>query len=405
MELSSAGPPLGAGPERTAMNSTAESVVLSAEPTSLVNADAAADRRADLEKKQARIANLLQQVGCDGLLILDPDNFAWLTGGAAARGVVDPAEFPALYYSADQRWVVTSNVDSQRLFDEELDGLGFQLKQWPWHGDREQLLADMCHGRAIACDRSRSGLKSVSEPLRRLRRALTPYEQACLRAVGAIVSHALEATCRNLAPNESEREAAGQLHHRLVHRGAQPVLVEAAADGRSRRYRQCGYTAVAIQRYGVLNVTARKYGLCVTASRSFCFGEPDATFRKEHAAACKVSATYIASSWPDAMPRQILATGRHIYQLTGFEHEWRLCPQGYVTGRAPVELKLTPQTEELLQADWAVTWYGSVGAACSCDTFLISNEGPASATPTEVWPLKRLRVQGAEFLLPDLLLR
>jgi Xaa-Pro dipeptidase len=386
------------------MNLSAESVVLSADKADLAHQETA-DRRADLERKQGRIANLLQEVNCEGLLVLEPDNFAWLTGGAAARGVLDSAALPALYFSADQRWVLASNVDSQRLFDEELDGLGFQLKQWPWHGGREPLLADLCHGRAVACDLSRAGLKPVGEQLRRLRRALTPYEQTCFRAVGAIVSHALEATCRHLTQNETEREAAGQLHHRLVHRGAQPVLVEVAADGRFRRYRQCGYTAVPIQRSCVLRVTARKYGLCVTASRSLCFGDPDPAFRQEHAAACKVSATYIASSWPDAMPRQILATGRHVYQLTGFEHEWRLSPQGYITGRAPVELNLTPQTEELLQVDWPVTWHASAGAACSCDTFLVTSEGPLSVTPTEVWPLKRIRVQGAEFHVPDLLLR
>jgi Xaa-Pro aminopeptidase len=367
--------------------------------------DAAADRRDDLESKQARIAKLLREIACEGLLVLDPDNFAWLTAGASARGVLDPAALPALYYSSEQRWVVAPNVDAQRLFDEELDGLGFQLKQWPWHGEREQLLADLCHGRAVASDVPRSGLKLAGEQLRGLRRVLTPYEQACFRAVGTLVSHALEATCRNLVASDTEREAAGQLHHRLVHRGAQPVMVEVAADGRSRRYRQCGYTAVPIQRYAVLTATARKYGLYVTASRSLCFGEPDANFREAHAAACKVSATYIASTWPDAMPRQILATGRYVYQVTGFEHEWRLAPQGYVTGRAPVELKLTPHCEELFQADWAVTWRASVGAASSCDTFLVSKNGPVSVTEAEVWPLKRIRVQGAEFLRPDLLLR
>jgi hypothetical protein len=49
--------------------------------------------------------------------------------------------------------------------------------------------------------------------------------------------------------------------------------------------------------------------------------------------------------------------------------------------------------------------HASVGAACSCDTFLVTGDGPLSVTPTQVWPLKRIRVQGAEFLLPDLLLR
>src|SRR6266849_4155974 len=98
------------------MHSTAESVVLSTDTSHLATVDAAADRRADLENKQGRIAKLLQEIGCEGLLVLDPDNFAWLTDGAAARGILDPADFPALYYSPDQRWVVASNVDAQRLF-------------------------------------------------------------------------------------------------------------------------------------------------------------------------------------------------------------------------------------------------------------------------------------------------
>src|SRR5436309_14826703 len=105
------------GLKRTVMHSTAESGVLSAEKAELATEEAA-DRRADLDHKHGRIANLLQEVGCEGLLVLEPDNFAWLTGGAAARGILDPDALPALYYSADQRWLIASNVNSQRLFDE-----------------------------------------------------------------------------------------------------------------------------------------------------------------------------------------------------------------------------------------------------------------------------------------------
>src|SRR5262249_5834616 len=115
------------------------------------------DRRADLDAKQVGIAALLQEVGCEGLLGLDPENFAWLTSGATPRGVMDPAEMPALYYSPEQRWLLASNADSLRLFDEELDGLGFQLKEWPWQWGREQLLADLSQGKQLACDLPRDG--------------------------------------------------------------------------------------------------------------------------------------------------------------------------------------------------------------------------------------------------------
>jgi len=170
-------------------------------------------------------------------------------------------------------------------------------------------------------------------------------------------------------------------------------------------HRQCGYLAVPVRHYCLLAATARKYGLCATASRSVCFGEPEPQFRAEHNSACKVSATYVASSWPDAVPSQILSAGRHIYQITGFEHEWRFSPQGCLTGRLPVEQSLLPQVDELFRRDWAVTWRASAGAALSSDTFLITEQGPRLLTPSEVWPMKHIRVQGAEFFRPDLLIR
>jgi Xaa-Pro aminopeptidase len=365
----------------------------------------APDRRADIDAKQNLVGSLLQETGCDGLLVVDPDNFGWLSSGAMARGIVNPSEMPALYFSPEGRWVLASNVDSQRLFDEELDGMGFQLKEWPWHWGRAQLLADLCQGRTVACDQPLDGCKPVGDRLRLLRRPLTAYDRACCRALGAIVSHALEATCRTITSGQTEREVAGQLGHRLMHRGVLPVTIGVAGDGRSRRYRHHGFTAVPVQNYGVVSVTGRKYGLCVTASRSMSFGTAPTAFREEHNTVCKVTATYLASTWPDAVPREILAIGRRVYLVSGAEHEWHLCPQGYISGRAPVELALAPDTEELFQPGWAVTWTPSVGAAFCSDTFLVMDQGPEIVTPSDNWPLKRIRIQGADFFRPDILQR
>src|SRR5262249_38733678 len=155
---------------------------------------------------------------------------------------------PALYFTGEGRWVLCANVDSQRLFDEEVDGLGFQLKEWPWHWGRDQLLADLCQGRVVASDQPWGNATVVADQLARLRRKLTAYEQACYRALGQIVGHALEATCRSMSTGETEREVAGQVSHRLIHRGAQPQLLSVVADGRSALYRQAGYTPKAVER-------------------------------------------------------------------------------------------------------------------------------------------------------------
>jgi hypothetical protein len=374
-----------------------------------INLSIGSDRRADIEAKQGRVAALLPEVGCEGLLLLEPENVAWMTSGVTARGVLDPALGPAVYCTAEGRWLIASNVDSQRLFDEEVDGLGFQLKEWPWHWGREQFLTELCQGRKVACDRPLPGASAeagvVAERLRKHRRQLTDYEQACLLALGQLLSHALEATCRTVAQGETEREAAGQLAHRLLHRGVSVLHVGVAADGRSRVYRQHGFTPAPITQYAVLSATAQKYGLVASASRTMCFGEVPEDLRQDVNAVCRVSACYLASTWSDAVPREILLAGRRIYLISGYEHEWLLSPQGHLTGRVPVEMSFTPQTTDLLQSGWAVTWRASAGAACSCDTFLVTDQGPKLLTPAEVWPLKRIRIQGAECVRPDVLQR
>src|SRR5207245_7199484 len=140
--------------------------------------------------------------------------------------------------------------------------------------------------------------------------------------------------------------------------------------------------------YAVLWAVGKKYGLYAMASRTVSFGAPTAALQQAHDAAARVAATYIASSWPDAMPRQILTSGQRVYKLTGFEHEWLLGPQGHVTGRAPVELPMIMDSIELLQPGWALTWRASAGPALCADTYLVTDSGPQPATPTEFWPLK-----------------
>jgi Xaa-Pro aminopeptidase len=382
-----------------------ETLIRPLSETGEIGAPVNADRLADIDGKLQRIAPLLQDVGCDGLLLLEPENVAWLTSGAVLRGLFDAASTPAVYCSGDSRWILASNVDSPRMFDEEVDNLGFQLKEWPWHWGRDQLIADLCQNRKVACDRDVPETKPVGNAIARMRRQLTTYEQACLRVIGQITAHALEATCRNISKGDSEREAAGQLAHRLIHRGAQPVQIGVAADDRSRVYRRHGFTATAIKQYAVLTASARKYGLTVTATRSVSFGAPPSEFVQGHNGVCRVTASYLASTWPDAVPREILLAGRRIYLISGFEHEWLLAPQGHVTGRVPIELPFTPRCEELFEPGWAITWSASAGAAISCDTFVITDQGPKAMTPAEVWPMKRIRIQGAEFTRPDILER
>jgi Xaa-Pro aminopeptidase len=361
------------------------------------------DRRDDVDLKHEKLARLLAECQCEGLLVLNPGNFTWLTSGGCSRCVLDPQELPALYFSATQRWLLASNSESQRLFDEELDGLGFMLKEWPWHWGRNQLLADLLVHRKVACDEPLRDVVFVGDRLREMRRSLTAYEQACARRVGEVVAEALEAACRAAQPGDSERELAGQISLRLYRHGATPVTISVAGDGRLRDYRRHAFTSAPVHKFAVLSCTARKYGLYVSASRTVCFGSVEEQLRKEYLTACKAAATLIASTWPDACLRDMFTALKRVYFLTGYEHEWRLCPQGWISGRAPVEMNFLPDSPALLQPGWLATWAPSVGGAACADSFLVTERGAERLTPMTQWPLVSLRVSGMEVLTPNIL--
>jgi len=397
MSATTTEPTLAVAAENGAAASSAVSPPAPPQPSS--------DRRADIDAKHKTIAALLAEQGCEGLLVLDPANLAWLTSGATARNVLDPDQAPGLFYTAQQRWLVASNVDSQRLFDEELDEMGYLLKEWPWHWRRDQLISALCQSRPTACDLPLPDTKHVGDVLRILRRTMSPYDQACLVLLGQLVAHAVEAACRTAQPGETERELAGQVGHRLLRRGASPVSISVAADGRSLHYRRPGFTSVTVEKGAIVSATARKYGLHVTATRTFSFGPASEGAKNDHFTACKVAATLSSHTWPDSLAREILNAGRRTFLLTGAEHEWQRSPQGFLTGRSPVEASLYPDSEELLKAGWVVVWQPTVNAAAYGDTFLVGEKGPALLTPTEEWPVVGIKVAGIEVPCPSILER
>lgn len=362
-------------------------------------------RRATVDARQDRIARLLDQAELEGLLVLDPINFAWLTAGGKVLGTLAPQHWPGLYFSGQHRWLIACNLDTQRLFDEELDLLGFQLKEWAWERGRDTLLSDICFHRRIGCDQPYRDCLAFGPTLALERRQLNDHDKTQLARLGAVLVHALEATARTLALGESEEEIAGQLSHRLLHRGAEPVLLQVAADGRANRYPRLGYTTATVQHSCVLVATARQGGLHASASRIVCFAKPEPNLREGYEAAARISASSVTLTRCNVSVADVLAAQMVAWKQSGYEHHWRLSPPSFQTGYAPVELVLVPGSSEPLLPDSAITWTVSINGAVSCDTYLLAADGSIPITRVENWPVRRVKIGETVVERPDILVR
>lgn len=366
---------------------------------------ALAARRADIDVKQAQLAWLLESLECEAVLLLVPSHVAWFTSGMNVRGLLADSERPGVYTNGKQRWLLCSNVDTQRLFDEELDQLGFQLKEWTWEGGRADLLSNVTAGRKMCGDRPFPNMPQVTERLRPMLRVLSAHEHDEYRVLGKLVAHAVEATARNIATGDTEAEVAGHLAHRILHRGAEVASVSVTADGRGAKYRRAGFTSAPVTHSCVIQATAQRGGLFATASRAVSFGPPPDDFKACHGLALRLAAAYRSRSRPEDSMATARKAGQTILAGTEYEHEGRLAAPGYGAGRFPAEELRRGGQDERFAAGQALVWQPRVGPAAVVDTVIVGADGAECVTPPEEWPFKRVLIHGKTHDIPDIWVR
>jgi hypothetical protein len=79
--------------------------------------------------------------------------------------------------------------------------------------------------------------------------------------------------------------------------------------------------------------------------------------------------------------------------------------QGFVTGYAPREMILKPDSDLTLRPDMALRWSASVGSARSEDTVVVDRRGHEVVTEAQRWPKVEVLVKGFAIPRPAILER
>lgn len=363
------------------------------------------ERAGEVERRHQLLASYLDLHDDDALIVQRPSNFAWLTcGGDNTRpDGTEPAA--ALFVTREARVALCNSANSAQLFDHELPGLGFQLKERPWDEPRTVLIDDLCRGRRVATDLPQPGLREADQELADFRRELSESETQVLRGLARTVTHAVEATARSFAPGETEAEVAGQVAHRLLRHHAAPVRIQVLADGQGRRYRDWKRGEGQIDRYCTITVVARQNGLHCGVSRTVSLGQPPSALLDAHQTAVLVAATAFFFSQAGWESRQTWQRIERIYEKYGAAEEWRHAAQGEVIGYEPNEVELSPRAGFQLATGTPIFWHPSVRVASVGDTVLIHADRTEVLTKPQDWPQLSVNVKGTSVQVPDILCR
>ena len=359
----------------------------------------------EVDRKHALISEYLKLNGYDGLLIRDPANFAWLTGGGNNVRRLDNQPIASILLTDDSRVVLCNNVDSGQIFDRELSGLGMLLKERPWTEDPSKLIKDVCRGRIIASDRELPAAVCVAKELQSFRLRMGENEIERVRETGNSVAHAVEATARNFTVGSTEAEVAGHLAHRLIKNGIEPVRIQVMADGQGWRYRHWSYGDDRIERHAVISVVGRRQGLHLAASRTVCIGVPPSELEDVHQLATLVQATGIFFSRTGWTIEETWKRVARIYEKFGVPDEWRYAHQAELMGYRVDECPVLPGSQTRFEQGQMIHWHPSVRSSLISDTFLLSDQDIEVLTPIDNWPVMTVVVKGTKVDRPGILIR
>ncbi|MBL8851423.1 MAG: hypothetical protein JNG89_17195 [Planctomycetaceae bacterium] len=363
------------------------------------------ERAEEVDRRHQALAAYLELRGDDALLIQRPSNFAWLTcGGENVRpGSSDPTT--SLFVTREARVALCNSVDSLQVFDHEISGLGFQLKERPWDEPRSVLIDDLCRGRRVATDVPWPGLRNADAELADFRRSLTAKEAQDLRGLARSLTRAVEATARNCAYGDAESEVAGQVAHRLLRHQMTPVRIQVMADGQGRRYRNWSCSGERIDRFCTISAIARQHGLHCGVTRTFSLGQPPQALLEAHQTASLVAASAFFFSQAGWDFQQTWPRIERIYEKYGAAEEWRTAEQGDVIGYEPSEVKLSSRTSLRLSAGTPIFWHPTVRVAGIGETVLLHPDRTEVLTRPEDWPQLSINVKGTSVQIPDILIR
>jgi antitoxin VapB len=355
---------------------------------------------AEARDKRAVLASFLQANRLDAFVISRHENVAWATAGLVDLhvGLLREVGVASLVFTRDgHAYYVTTENEGPRLADEEFSSLDFDPITQPWHAaNPAQAIRSLAPGPAIAADDPTLGFPVLS--IKSLRLPLAPSEIERYRWLGAHVAAAAADTLVTLRPGIAEPEMQARVARHLLARHIQPSVFLTAVDDRIRRYRHAVPRAGVLQRYGMLNFCARRWGLCISITRFVHFGPMPNELQQKFAAVAQVNARLLQTSRPGATADALFHLAQHAYRSLGYPAEEQFHHQGGATGYWEREWIARPGgTEAVLDHPQAMAWNPTIQGAKVEDTVLVTPSGVEVLTPTPSLPVVETILDGDSF--------
>lgn len=356
--------------------------------------------------KLLKIQELMKSKQLDAIMLSSQSSFSWFSdGGRGHVAMASESSVGFFFITSDDVYLITNNIEAQRLKDEELPNLDCKIKEHFWfdNDQKSKIINELCSGKKVGSDTPMDDTINMSQEVAELRYILTDTEVANYKELGKDCGEAIGKVCKSMKPGLSEFEIAGMMASELYGRSITPIVLLIAVDDRIERYRHPLPTNKRVNKYGMIVICGRKYGLVASVTRLFHFGKMSDELRRKHDAVVEVDTVFIAESKPDAVIGDIFSAGQKMYADKGFSGEWQFHHQGGPAGYTPRDYVGTPGNTGKVLKPQALAWNPSIKGTKSEDTIITTDDKPEIITSTPDWKMIPVQYKGETWLRPDIL--
>jgi Xaa-Pro aminopeptidase len=345
--------------------------------------------------KLHRLQTLLTERSLDAMLLQRVSSFAWATCGAASYvNTATTVGAATLVVTPTGRYLLTNNIEATRLEQEEkLSDQGWEFRVAPWYKTHD-VVTELTRDLRLGADGPYPGATDLSAAMARLRANLTPEEVERFRALGRLCAEAMDSAIRAVRPGQTEYQIAGLLAHEAQRRGAQAIVNLIATDERVFSFRHPLPTDKQLDRYAMLVLCGRRWGLVCSITRLVHFGSLPDELRRKMEAVARVDATFITATRPGRTLSEIFERATAAYAETGFADEWQLHHQGGPAGYEAREYVAMPGLMDLVSVGQVYAWNPSIAGTKSEDTILVAEDGNEVLTSIPGWPTLSVGLDG-----------
>ncbi len=357
-------------------------------------------REEDVSKKIEKVRTYAHSRGKKGAVISSVENFAWLTSGARSYiALTDSIGSAWLLVTDDDAYVITKNIETERLKKEELPG-NLRVIEFEWFLDPNTAIKKIIDDQNVLFEAD----PEFASFLLNSRIKLSEYEIQRYAQVGEKSAIALERAMRKITPEMTELQGKGVIEHELANEGLDSLLVLVFGDESRTTYRHNLPRNVKIGKRCFGSICAKMYGLVISSTRTIEF-EKDEKFESQYMANMQVESEILDATYRANSMGQVFFEIEKSYSSHGYPDEWKLHHQGGIAGYKTREIVATPHMPFQISDGMAFAWNPTITGTKLEDTYVRTESGMKllSVDENSKWPYYEVKINGRSYKRPQIL--